>query len=70
MFISQSHTLATDGSCNQMKAMYLKHHGLGGAGGSLGTEDSRAAQEAAYHKEAETQLAEDNLYKIYFVSSP
>ena len=48
--------------------MYLKQRALGGAGGSLSTQNSRAAAENNYLKDAEQLLSEHNLYKIYFVS--
>ena len=64
----QSHTLATDTTCNQIKSSYLKHRGLGGAGGSLSTQPTRSTAETTYLKETEQLLSEHNLYKIYFVS--
>lgn len=66
--LSQSHTLATDTSCNLVKSLYLKQRGQGGAGGSLATSPSRSVAEIAYQKETEGTLVEENLYKIYYVS--
>ncbi|XP_063674545.1 paired amphipathic helix protein Sin3a-like isoform X2 [Bolinopsis microptera] len=64
--VRQSHTLATDTMCNQIKSSYLKQRALGGAGGSLSTQLTRATVESNYLKDAEQLLSEHNLYKIHF----
>ncbi|XP_023661955.1 paired amphipathic helix protein Sin3a-like isoform X1 [Paramormyrops kingsleyae] len=67
--VRQLQHIVSDEICVQVTDLYLSESQNAATGGSLSTQASRAAQEAAYQRRAEQLMSDENCFKVMFLKN-